>query len=68
MLENIDRYLNLGRSVEIEVAELACETQTGVLVEWNRQNAWLPKEKVKIIRKENSVVVKIPKWLYVRKF
>lgn len=68
MLENMDRYLNMGRCVVIEVPRLECETKTGVLLEWNHQNAWLPKQKIKIIKKANSVEVKIPKWLYKRKF
>lgn len=58
----------MGRRVVLEVPEIIYETDSGILIEWNRQNAWLPKKTVKIERKESSVIVKIPRWLFERKF
>lgn len=68
MNERLSQVLNLGRKVVLEVPEISLETDSGVLVEWNRQNAWLPKDKVEIERKEGSVIIKIPKWLFDKKW
>ncbi len=56
------------KRVVIEVPEIIYETETGILIEWNRQNAWLAKGTVKIKKKENSIEVKIPRWLFEKKF
>ena len=64
----LDRLLSFGRKVTVEVQQISCETDSSILIEWNRQNAWFQKKKVKIEVKENSIVVKMPKWLFDRKF
>lgn len=64
----LDRLLSFGKKIELEVPEIACETSTSILIEWNRQNAWFQKKKVRIEQRENSVVVTMPKWLFERKF
>ena len=68
LFDKRDRLTNLGRRVVLEVPEIIYETESGILIEWNRQNAWLAKKTVKIERKESSVIVKIPRWLFERKF
>lgn len=64
----IDRIKYFGRKVTLEVPEIILETSSGILIEWNRQNAWLPKKTIKIIRNGESVTVKLPRWLFDRKF
>lgn len=64
----IDRLKYFGRKVTLEVPEIILETSSGILIEWNRQNAWLPKKTITIIRNENSVIVRMPRWLFDRKF
>lgn len=63
-----DRLFSFGRQVTLNVDKIAHETATSVLIEWNRQNAWVLKEKVKIEENEGKLVVKMPKWLFNRKF
>lgn len=65
---DLDRLLNFGRKVEIEVPEIAHETDSGILIEWNHQNAWLPKRRVKIVSKNGTIKVQVPRWLFERKF
>lgn len=67
-LLEFDRLLSFGRKVVLEVPEIVHETNTSILIEWNRQNAWVQKKKVSIERKETGFVVKMPKWLFERKF
>lgn len=68
MSKRISRFLSIGQKVTVEVPEIICETPTGILIEYNSQNAWFPKSKVSICHKLNSVEVKIPRWLFERKF
>jgi hypothetical protein len=64
----LEKILNLGRKVEIEVPEINYETSSGVLIEWNQRNAWLPKDRIKIISQNGTVKIQVPKWLFERKF
>lgn len=64
----LDKITNFGRKVIVEIPEIPLETDTGILIEWNDQNGWFSKKSVKIIRKENSVIVEIPRWLFERKY
>ena len=63
----LNRFLKAGQTVTVEVPEIICETPSAILIEYNSQNAWFPKSKVRISQKENSVEVKIPRWLFDRK-
>jgi hypothetical protein len=38
------------------------------LIEWNQRNAWLPKDRIKIISRNGTVKIQVPKWLFERKF
>lgn len=67
-MNRLTRIINLGQKITVTLSEIACETKSGILVEYNNKNAWLPKDKVVIDRRSDSVVVKIPKWLYQEKF
>ncbi len=62
------QLLSFGRTVTIEIPQIAYETETGILVEYNYQTAWLPKSRVKITRRPNSVIIQLPRWLYRHKF
>ncbi|HQU72636.1 MAG TPA: hypothetical protein PKV71_06805 [Calditrichia bacterium] len=68
MSGKLNRILMAGQKVTVEVPEIVCETATGILIEYNSQNAWFPKSKVVIQQKGDSVEVKIPRWLFERKF
>ena len=63
-----DRLFSFGRTVTLEIPEIVHETDTSILIEWNRQNAWVLKEKVKIEKREGGLTVQMPKWLFNRKF
>ena len=64
----MDRWKVFNRNISIELPEIAHETESGILIEWNHQNAWLPKDKVTIQKNPHSVTVRLPKWLYHLKF
>ncbi|MCB0264752.1 MAG: hypothetical protein R3C41_22055 [Calditrichia bacterium] len=68
MKERLEKLLFAGRKVEIEVPEINYETPTGVLIEWNRQSAWLPKDRIQITSDNGTIKIKVPKWLFERKF
>lgn len=68
MLPRMRRILSLGRKVEIVLSEIAHETETGILIEWKNQNAWLPKRKVKVKKTEEGIIIQVPHWLYKQKF
>jgi len=65
---DLEKILNFGRKIEFEVNEIHHETPTGILIEWNRQNAWFPKDKVKILSENGTIKLRVPKWLFERKF
>ena len=68
MVAQLRRLWDLRRMVEVEVPEIAYETDSGILIEWRQQNAWLPKSRIRIRKTDDSVIVKIPKSLYDIKF
>ena len=60
--------MNMGRKIEIEVNEIHHETSTGILIEWNQQNAWLPKERIQVVSENGNIRIVVPKWLFEKKF
>lgn len=57
-----------SRAITIEVPKITHETRTGILIEHNSINAWLPKAKVTIEQGDDCVRVKLPRRLYNKKF
>ncbi len=68
MKSRLTRFLAFGRFVTIEIPKIAYETESGLLIEWQEQNAWLPKELVRIQRRNGTVIIKMPKRLFMRTF
>ncbi len=61
-------FMLFNRAVTIEVPKITHETRTGILIEHNSMNAWLPKAKVTIEQLDDCVRVKLPRRLYKKKF
>ncbi len=55
-------------SVTIEVREITYQSHRAILTEWNDQNAWLPRHRVKIEQKNGKYLLTIPRKLFSRKF
>lgn len=68
MIAQLDRIIAFGRTITVELPEIAHETDSGILIEWNGQNGWLPKSKVRIAHSDDSVMITVPRWLFERKF
>ncbi|GEM_PF-3426879 len=65
---SLRKVLNLGRKVTLEDPTIVYETETGILVEWRQTNAWLPKSKVRVYKKEKKTILVVPRSLYQKKF